>query len=147
MTSEQTTEADASDGRKTLVNPKGTEAIYQSMQFSQAVRVGNMVWVSGQVGIDDSFQIGGGIETQARLAFQNLTAVIEEAGGTLADIVELVTYHISMKDMKGFSKVKAEFIPSHYPAWTAVGVTELVLPGLLVEIRATVVIGSGTEAA
>ncbi len=129
--------------KQQLVNPKGSEGIYQSLQFSQAVRVKNMVWISGQVGMDETFAMGEGIEEQTRMAFSNLRTVIEEAGGSLTDIAELVTYHTSMKDMKGFSKVKAEFIPENYPAWTAVGVTELVLPGLLVEIRATVVIGSG----
>ena len=45
-----------------------------------------------------------------------------------------------MSDMNKFSKVKAEFISENYPAWTAIGVSELVMPGLLIEIRATVVI-------
>ena len=112
------------------------------MQFSQAVKVNNMSCVAGQVGIDKDFSIGKGIEEQSRLAFQNLSAVLEEAGGSLTDIVELVTYHISMKDMRPFSKVKSEFIPSDYPAWTAVGVNELVLRGLLVEIRATAIINT-----
>ena len=125
---------------KMLINPKGTEAIYESMQFSQAVKAGNMIWVSGQVGMNDKFEMGEGIEEQARMAFQNLTHVLEEAGSSMADIVELITYHVSMKDMRQFSKVKAEFITADYPAWTAVGVSELVLPGLLVEIRATAVI-------
>ena len=43
------------EGKKKLINPKGTEAIYRSMQFSQAVKSGNMVWVSGQVGMDENF--------------------------------------------------------------------------------------------
>jgi len=127
---------------KVLINPKGTESIYESMQFSQAVKANNMVWISGQVGIDKDLSMGKGIEEQSRLAFLNLKAVLEEAGGSLADIVELVTYHISMKEMRQFSKVKADFIPSNYPAWTAVGVKELVLKGLLVEIRATAIINT-----
>lgn len=125
-----------------LINPEGTEAVYESMQFSQAVKVGNMIWISGQVGMDKDFSMGTGIEDQAKMAFQNLKRVIEEAGGSLADIVELVTYHVSMKEMKQFSKIKSEFIPSDYPAWTAIGVRELVIPGLLVEIKATAVINS-----
>ncbi len=129
--------------KQELINPKGTEAIYQMLQFSQAVKTGNMLWVSGQVGVDDSFEIADGIEAQSRKAFENLQRVIEEAGGTLKDIVELVTYHTSMSDMKTFSDVKSEFIPDNFPAWTAVGVTELVLHGLMIEIKATVVIGSG----
>ena len=127
---------------RVLINPEGTESIYESMQFSQAVKVNNMIWVSGQVGIDKDLSIGNGIEEQSRMAFQNLKVVLEEAGGSLAGIVELVTYHISMKEMRQFSKVKAEFIPSNYPAWTAVGVKELVLKGLLVEIRATAIINA-----
>jgi enamine deaminase RidA (YjgF/YER057c/UK114 family) len=127
---------------RTLINPPGTEAIYEGMQFSQAVRVGEWIWVSGQVGMNENWQVGEGIEAQARMAFQNLERVLSHAGATLADIVELTTFHTSIADMAAFSKVKAEFLPRDYPAWTAVGVTALVLPALLVEIRATAVIGS-----
>ncbi|OGP66957.1 MAG: hypothetical protein A2031_03655 [Deltaproteobacteria bacterium RBG_19FT_COMBO_43_11] len=133
------------DKQKILINPKGTEAVYSAMQFSQAVRSGDTVWISGQVGMDDKWQIGKGIEAQARLAFQNLQNIIREAGGSLDDIVELTTFHKSMAGFKDFSKVKSEFFSKDYPAWTAVGVTELVLPDLLVEIRATAIIGSGKK--
>ncbi len=126
--------------KKELINPPGTEQIYKSMQFSQAVKSGDTIHVSGQVGVDENFIPGSGIEEQANLAFLNLKNVLAEAGATLEDIVELVTYHTSMKDIMGFSKVKAKFIPEDYPAWTAVGVTELVMPDLLVEIKATAVI-------
>ncbi len=131
------------ENKQVLINPKGSEGVYKTMQFSQAVRVGDTIRVSGQVGMDEKWVAGEGIEAQAKLAFQNLERVINEAGGSLADVVELVTYHTSMKDMKGFSKVKSDFLTENYPAWTAVGVTELVMPTLLVEIRATAVIGSG----
>jgi len=124
-----------------LINPKGSEPIYQSMQFSQAVKCGNTIWVSGQVGVDENFKVGNGIEEQARMAFQNLEKVLTEAGSGLKEIVELVTYHTSMKEIGGFSKVKAKYIPENYPAWTAIGVTELVLPDLRLEIRATAIIG------
>ncbi len=125
---------------KELINPSGTEPIYKTMQFSQAVKTGDTIYVSGQVGVDESFKPGSGIEEQSDLAFKNLVKVLAEAGASLEDIVELVTYHTSMKDINGFSKVKAKYIPENFPAWTAVGVTELVLPGLLVEVRATAVV-------
>jgi len=128
---------------KTLINPPGTEKIYQRMQFSQAVCAGDMVWVSGQVGMDESGNIAEGIEAQARAAFANLQRVLAEAGAGLADVVELVTYHTSMKEIAEFAKVKGEFIPEDFPAWTAVGVTELVMPDLLCEIRAVAGIGCG----
>ena len=126
--------------KKQLINPKGSEQIYQSMQFSQAIKCKNTIWVSGQVGVDEKLKVVQGIEKQTQMAFQNLEKVLKEAGSGLEEIVELVTYHTSMKEIGGFSKVKAKFIPENYPAWTAVGVTELVLPDLLVEIKATAII-------
>lgn len=131
--------------KKNLINPPGTEKIYQSMQFSQAVCTGNMVWVSGQVGIDESGNVAEGIEAQAKAAFTNLQHVLAEAGASMEDIVELVTYHTSMKEIGKFLKVKSGFIPKNFPAWTAVGVNELLMPELLCEIRATAVLKSGTS--
>ena len=127
---------------KKLINPPGTEKIYEKWQFSQAVQVGETVWVSGQVGMEKN-RLAEGIEAQTRLAFENLRRVLAAAGATLADVVELVSYHKHMAEMAGFSRVKAEFFPADYPAWTAVGVTEFASPGVLVEIRATAVVGSG----
>ena len=54
-----------SDRKKILVNPPGTEQIYSTWQFSQAVRVGDTVWVSGQVGVDETMTPGEGIEARA----------------------------------------------------------------------------------
>ena len=132
--------------KKVLINPPGTEEIYKRMKFSQAVRVGDTVWVSGQVGMDEKGSVGEGVDAQARLAFRNLEHVLAEAGASMADVVELMTFHTSMEDIRGFSKVKAEFIPENYPAWTAVEVKGLVMPQLLVEIKAIAVIGSGKTA-
>ena len=126
-----------------LINPPGTEIVYQSMQFSQAVRVGDMVWVSGQVGVDEQLHMEDGIEAQARRAFSNLGRVLTSAGAGFGDVVELVTFHVDMAQMGVFARVKSEFFPQDFPAWTAVGVKALVMPGLLVEIRAVAVIGSG----
>jgi len=128
-----------------LINPPGTEKVYEKLQFSQAVQVDNTIWVSGQVGMDETGLAGDDIEAQARVAFQNLQHVLEAAGSSLDDIVELVSFHTSMNAIRDFGKVKAEFITQNYPAWTAVGVTELAFPQLLVEIKATAVIGSGKK--
>ncbi len=131
--------------KQTLINPPGTEKVYEKLQFSQAVQVGDTIWVSGQVGMDSTGMAGEDIATQARLAFENLQHVLEAAGSSLDDIVELVSYHTSMNGIRDFGKVKTEFITRNYPAWTAVGVTELAFPQLLVEIKATAVIGSGIK--
>ena len=73
-----------------------------------------------------------------------MRSVLEAAGATLADVVELMTFHTDLRgEMAAFSKVKDAFFTERYPSWTAVGVTELALPELLVEIRAVAVAGSG----
>ncbi len=125
---------------KQLINPKGTEFLYESYQFSQAVKVGNQIWISGQVGMNEKGELGKDIAEQTRIAFENLEYVLKEARATFDDIVEMTTYHTSMEDMEMFQKVRSEFIKEDYPAWTAVGVKALVLPDFLIEIKATVVI-------
>ena len=127
---------------RTLINPSGTEEFYNTWHFSQGVRVGDTLWISGQLGIGADGKAGATIEAQTRLAFQNLTRVLEEAGGSLADVVELTTYHLAMDDLPQVAAVKGEFISQDFPAWTAVGVTALALPELLIEVKATAVIGS-----
>lgn len=103
--------------------------------------MGDTVWISGQLGIGPDGKAGATIEDQTRLAFQNLARVLEAAGGTLADVVELITYHLAMDDLPKVAAVKAEFISQDFPAWTAVGVTQLALPETLIEVKATAVIG------
>jgi enamine deaminase RidA (YjgF/YER057c/UK114 family) len=129
--------------RQTITTP-ATQAMYDNWHFAQATRVGDTIWVSGQTGLDANFRPAEGIEAQSRLAFQNLKAALEAAGASMADIVELTTFHTSLQaEVQAFGRVKDEFLPDRYPSWTAVGVTELAVPGLLVEVRAVAVAGSG----
>lgn len=130
--------------QKELINPPGSEEIYRTWQFSQGVRSGRMLWVSGQVGVDpESGTVPEDVEAQARFALRHLEGVIAEAGGSLSDVVELVTYHTDMREFEAFSRVKQEFFTEGFPAWTAVGVAALGDPRFKIEVRATVVIGSG----
>ncbi|WP_017616262.1 RidA family protein [Nocardiopsis salina] len=127
------------------INPPPTGQIHDTLHFSQATRVGNTIWVSGQVGIEPTTKTpGDGARTQARLAFENVRAVLRAAGARLADVVELTTFHTDLQnDGPAFSAVKDEYIGAPYPSWTAVGVTQLARPDLLVEVRAVAVAGSG----
>ena len=135
--------------KRQMINPASVKARhYDQLHFSSATRVGDMIWVSGQVGLDVATgNPGKGMEAQARLAFQNLKAVLEEAGATLADVVEIMTFHIDMRgpDIREFVKVKDEFLPDRYPSWTGVGVTQLAHPDFLVEVRAVAVAGCGSD--
>ncbi len=119
--------------------------MYDTLHFSQATRVGDLIWVSGQVGVELATMTAvEGMDAQARLAFDHVRAVLDTAGATLADIVELTTFHTDLRgDIEVFSRVKDEYLPDRYPSWTAVGVTQLALPELLVEIRVVAHAGSG----
>ena len=129
--------------QRTVVVPKASKALYDRYHFAPATRVGDIIWVSGQVGIDANSRPGADITAQAELAFENLKAVLAEAGATLGDVVELTTFHIDLRaDVEPFGAVKDRYFPSNYPSWTAVGTPQLAFPGLLVEVRAVAVAGS-----
>lgn len=94
--------------------------------YSQAVKTGNTVYLSGQIGLDPaSMQMVAGTEAQIHQVFQNLKAVAEAAGGSLADVVKL---NVFLTDLSHFSKVNqimAEYFSEPYPARAAVGVAAL----------------------
>jgi enamine deaminase RidA (YjgF/YER057c/UK114 family) len=91
--------------------------------------------------MDASGKCPDDVTEQFRLAFENIEAVLEEAGGALTDIVEMTSYHIGMREhLREFIAVKDELISEPYPAWTAIGCTELAMPGAVVEIRAQAVL-------
>ena len=132
--------------KRVLINPRETQPMYDRFHFSQANRVGDIIWVSGQVGIDDKLTPASGMAAQARLAFEGLQRTLAAAAATLDDVVELTTFHIDLRgEMEQFAKVKDEYLPRNYPAWTAVGVTQLALPELRVEIRAVAVARSPND--
>jgi enamine deaminase RidA (YjgF/YER057c/UK114 family) len=120
--------------------PDGMRRTADAYQSSPAVSVagGRLIFVSGQVGANEAGQPIADPEAQFVAAIENLRGVLEAAGGTLADVVEMTTYFTSIADLQVFAKVKERFFTTTpYPAWTGIGVNELALPGLRVEIKAT----------
>ena len=95
--------------------------------YSQAVKVGNIVYISGQIPLDpDTMEVcSQDFATQAKQVFENLKAVAEASGGSLADAVKL---NISMTDLSNFptiNEIMATYIDQPYPARAAVGVAAL----------------------
>ena len=132
--------------RRHPIIPPSMQALYDAYHFAPATRAGDTIWVSGRVGMDAEGRIGEGMEAQARLVFEGLKSVLEAAGATLADVVELMTFHTDLRgDMPEFIRVKDEYFPDRYPSWSAVGVTQLASPKFLVEVRAVAVAGSGED--
>lgn len=109
--------------------------------YSQAVKVGNTVYMSGQIPLDPQTMelVSREFEPQAVQVFENLAAVAKAAGGSLADAVKL---NISLTDLANFSslnEVMARYFTAPYPARAAVGVAALP-KGSLVEIEAILVL-------
>ncbi len=109
--------------------------------YSQAVKAGNTVYLSGQIGLDPvSMQLVDGFEAQTVRVFENLKAVAEAAGGSLADAVKLNIYLTDLANFAKVNEVMARYFSEPYPARAAVGVKELPR-GAVVEADAVLVIG------
>jgi len=125
---------------KTIISTAGAPAAIGT--YSQAVKVGDTVYLSGQIGLDpQSGQMVDGIDAQIVRVFDNLKAVAEAAGGSLADVVKL---NVFLTDLGNFAKVNeamAKYFQQPYPARAAVGVASLPR-GALVEADAVMVLGA-----
>jgi enamine deaminase RidA (YjgF/YER057c/UK114 family) len=115
----------------------------KSFTFSPAVRVGNLVFLSGTTATDDKGQIvgKGDIVAQTRQIFSKFATVLETVGGSLANIVETTEYVLSLDDYQKTAVVRRElFNGPPWPAATGVVVSGLVRADALIEIRATAVL-------
>ena len=95
--------------------------------YSQAVRTGHTVYLSGQIPLDPSTMelIGGDIDAQIRQVFDNLSAVAGAAGGSLFDVVKLTVYLVDIGDFPRVNEIMSEYFEKPYPARVAVGVSAL----------------------
>ena len=124
--------------RQIIATPNAPAAIGT---YSQAVRVGNTVYLSGQIGLDPAtMQMVDGFEAQTVRVFDNLKAVAEAAGGSLADAVKLNIYLTDLSNFAKVNEIMARYFNEPYPARAAVGVKELPR-GALVEADAVLVLG------
>ena len=94
--------------------------------YSQAVKVGNTVYLSGQIGLDpEKMEMVEGIEAQVHRVFKNLKAVAEASGGSFADVVKLNVFLTDLANFALVNTIMAEYFTQPYPARAAVGVASL----------------------
>lgn len=110
--------------------------------YSQAVRAGDWVFLSGQIGLDPATGalVEGGFEAEARRAFTNLGAVAAAGGGGLDSIVKLTLYLTDLGDFAAVNELMQEFFSAPYPARAAVGVSSLPR-GACMEVEAIMMTG------
>lgn len=113
--------------KRDVIFPAKRQELYQTYRYSAAIRSGDLLFVSGQVGSREDGSPERDFEAQVRLAFNNLAAVLAAAGCTFDDIVDVTTFHTDPDTQ--FDTVMALkdelFSEPPYPTWTAAGVTWL----------------------
>ena len=124
--------------KKTIIQTPAAPAAIGT--YSQAVRVDNTVYLSGQIGLDPAtMQMVDGIDVQIHQVFRNLAAVATAAVGSLADVVKLNVFLTDLTHFPKVSEIMAQYFSEPYPARAAVGVAALPR-GALVEADAVMVV-------
>ena len=115
--------------------------------YSQAVRAGDTVYLSGQIPLDPKTMkiVDGDFEAQARRVFDNLRAVCRAAGGDFDRVVRITVYLTDLANFAKVNEVMATYFREPYPARAAIGVSQLPR-GSLVEIDAVMHLGAGADA-
>jgi 2-iminobutanoate/2-iminopropanoate deaminase len=127
-------------GRKPIHSAAAPAAIGP---YSQAIQAGNLLFLSGQIGLDPATGalVPGGVRREAEQALRNLQAVAEAAGAAFADVVRTTIYLADLADFTAVNEVYQRFVSPPYPARATVGVAALP-KGARVEIDAIVAISS-----
>lgn len=124
--------------KKKIVIPEHFQPVYDKWHYALAVESGGFLFVSGCTGTRNDGTNSDVPKEQFEQAFVRVQGALQEAGLTFDDVVEMVTYHVGLQaHLNDFKAVKDQFIKDPYPTWTAVGVTELAVPGAIIEVKVT----------
>ena len=111
--------------------------------YSRAVRVGDLIEISGTTSVDgDKVLSAGDPYEQTIIIIKKFSSVLQEAGGSLSDIIKVRIYVVNIDHWEKISKAYSEFFQSIKPAATMVVVSSLILPELLVEMEATAMLNT-----
>ena len=125
----------------TAIVPPSMKAASETYQYAPAVRIGAQILISGVVGADAEGRLPPDFRSQAQNVFTTLEIILNQAGATLDDVASLNTYHVGDlgSQLRELMDIKATRIRAPYPIWTGVGVTQLGVPGALLELSAVAV--------
>jgi enamine deaminase RidA (YjgF/YER057c/UK114 family) len=132
--------------------PPGSWDWHIPTPFSQGWKVGNLVFVGGQLSADEHGNVigNGDIEVQTRNVFDAITRVLEQGGATWRDVVKLNTYYCCdetgdavQEFWEKMTRVRLDYLPTPGPVGTAVRVAGLMYDGFLIEAEAIAIVGSG----
>ncbi len=122
---------------KTIIVPEGMEFIRDEIGYAPAVLADKRLYIAGQIGRNDQRELVAEKEAQFVQVFENLKRVLEAAGSSFADLVEVTSYHTDMRDLPLYMEVRNRYMQGCYPAWTAIGAASLCgVPGYFLEVKA-----------
>lgn len=126
-----------------MIVPPGMEAIVERFRYAPGVLVGDTLYVSGQVGRDETLTVVADKEAQFEQCFLNIKKVLDAAGFAFSDIVEMESWFTSFPgDLALFMEVKDRWIKGPvYPTWTGFQVSGFSMPGIICEVKVTAVRG------
>jgi len=123
---------------RNVIVPDSDRRAYEAFHFAPAVRAGNLVLLSGQIGLGENGKVPDSADEEFRNAWRAIGRTLAHAGLDYTHIVEYTTYHVGLHEhLSAFMAVRDEFISEPWPAWTAIGISALAVPGARVEIRVT----------
>lgn len=108
--------------------------------YTDAVRFGDLLFVSGFVGVDEQLNIVGAddVVAQTRQVFKNMKAVLDEAGASFADVLKVTVYLVDIDDRAKINPVRQEVFGEARPASTLIQISKLAVPGAKIEVEAVV---------
>lgn len=122
--------------RRTII-PEGMQEMYDSLHYAPGVLVGRTLYISGQIGRDESLHVVEDKEAQFVQVFENIRKVLDAAGAGFQDVVDVTSFHTDLRDLPLYTEVRDRYFTGNYPAWTALGVSMIGgRPGFHLEIRA-----------
>jgi 2-iminobutanoate/2-iminopropanoate deaminase len=121
-------------------NPPGVAVPFGIFSNAAWQPPGRVLHISGQVGVDEDWNVAGDMLGQTRQTLENIKAILASAGGTMDDIVSVIVYVTEMEQLMDIHAVRAEFFAKPYPASTLVQVAALVKDEFKIEISAVAVI-------
>lgn len=122
--------------QRDIILPEANRRVYEQFHFAPAIRSGDLIICSGQIGSGDNGRIPEDPADEFANVWQGIGKVLDAAGLTLENIVDVTSYHVGLQEhLPVFMKVRDEFLSPPWPTWTAIGVSELAIPGARVEVR------------
>jgi 2-iminobutanoate/2-iminopropanoate deaminase len=125
---------------KKVITPKN---LHRPFGYAHAIQIDNTIYISGQIPLDQEMNVVGknDIAQQTELVYENLKKVIEDAGGTMSNIVMMNIYCTDIEAFdKGTRHLRKKYFGNYYPAVTAVEVKRLYRPDFMIEIEAVAVL-------